>query len=503
MKISVLTYRDSSWPSLREIIPALERAWRLCGARYSHQVDFVATRKDSGWEIARRVLSADAVGVLFATPAISRVMHGLRRAGVRVPAVIHTHGEGTAGAARFGPLAGAFTRQDSFLCASRAEAACLRACFPGARVRVAPFPMGEKPRALRLALEASNRAFADEPPPLFYIGRISEQKNLHSLLFSLRLLQERRPELPWRLEVYGAPDRCGNPNMGFRFNDYPGYLQGLSERLGLAENILWRGWRSASAVEDVAARKRHVLVSPSLHSDEDFGVSAFKSLLFGRRAVLSDWGGHRDFKTSFPGQVSAVRAYRSSTGPFIAAGELAGALGAAMTQAPGSNKAKPRPEYGARAYASALRDCLRELDSRSPRALHPSQAAERVLSRMERLQGTPNGRIFARMPPEFYPPRVFEGYADAAAGPFFRRYGARQDYPANLVNRAQDFVLAPWAKILRNKILIRDPRRGAFSIPRSAKPGRAADVRTVEGEIERLGADEAARLIENGWLCRT
>jgi len=502
MKISVLTYRDSSWPSLREIIPALERAWRLCGARYSHRIDFIATRKNSGWEAARQVLRADAIGVLFATPAISKLLYGLRRAGIRVPAVIHTHGEGTAGAARFGLLAGAFTRQDSFLCASRAEAACLRACLPGALVRVAPFPMGDEPHAPEQAPKAMNRSFADAPPPLFYIGRISEQKNLHALLFSLRLLQERRPELPWRLEVYGAPDRCGNPNMGFRFNDYLGYLHGLSERLGLAKNILWRGWRTSSSIEEIAARRRHVFVSASLHSDEDFGVAAFKSLVCGRRAVLSDWGGHRDFKMNFPGQVLTARAYRSSAGPFIAAGELSRALNKALTEMAAPQKTKPRPKYGTPAYASAIEDCLRGLDSRAPRALRPSRLAERVLNRTGCLQETSNGRFFARMPGDFYPPRVFEGYADAAAEPFFRRYGARQDYPTNSVKRAQNFVLAPWVRILKSKILILDPRRGAFSIPRSAKTSRAADVRTIEGEKERLGTEEAARLIESGWLCR-
>ncbi|MDE2314197.1 MAG: glycosyltransferase, partial [Elusimicrobia bacterium] len=440
MKIAVLTHRDSSWPSLREIIPALERAWRNYADRNRHEIVFAATGKNSAERAAPHILSADAVGVLFATPAISRLLFGLRQAGLRIPAVIHTHGEGTAGALRFGPLAGFFTRRDSFLCASRAEAACLRECFPDAFIRIAPFPIEP---AVGTAASAPFRAAQPKLPPLFYAGRISEQKNLHLLLFSLWMLRKRRPDLDWRLEIYGAPDRTGSPNMGFRFKNYQGYLLDLCARLGLEERVLWKGWHAARTLERTIAQGGRLFVSSSLHSDEDFGVAALKSLLLGSRAVLSAWGGHRDFPKRFPRRVWSVPVYRSAAGPFLAAGELSRTLSRALTWNEPARTAALRSEDALRLCSESIADCLRDPAARPAGPLPLGPSAVRVMKAAARFKKPHCGPLYARVPDRFYPPRAFESYADRAAQPFFRSYGARDAHPAFAGGRSVP-VLAPW-----------------------------------------------------------
>src|SRR5581483_11473012 len=163
-----------------------------------------------------------------------------------------------------------------------------------------------------------------------YVGRISEQKNLHNLLHALSILREREPNLRWTLEVYGKPDRWGSPNMGFRMKNYLGFLRRLSRALGIDDRVRWRGFVRRERLDPLIARRPHVFVSARLHSDEDFGVAALKSLCAGQPAVLSAWGGHLDLRRRFPGQVRLVPVYRSGIGPFVDVGRLWAQLRSAL-----------------------------------------------------------------------------------------------------------------------------------------------------------------------------
>ncbi|MFI5348588.1 MAG: glycosyltransferase [Elusimicrobiota bacterium] len=469
-RVVLLTSRCPAWTSLEEIVRSLEKAWRIAGLRSRADVRVLRVGKEFGEDVFPLdafgpLLRADAIAVAVLTPSIARLLDALRRRlKIRTPLIIHSHGEGTTAGLRFGPLAKALTRDDRLLAASRREARSLRLCWPSARVDVLPFPVADAVRG---------RAPRRGAPVLVDAGRLSEQKNLHTLLLALSMLDRRAPQLPWRLHVYGKADGLGSPNMGFRMKSYSGYLRSLARRLGIEKRIIWRGYLPARELRR-ALDRRHVFVSPSLHSDEDFGTAALKSLLAGNSAVLSDWGGHADLKHYFSRQVGLVRPVDSDLGPFIPADRLALALLRALTQS------RPAAAPIRRRLLYTTRDCARRLERLSriapPFSGRPSPLsgrARRLLDRAARLPRTRPTAPFSSSAANPYTPKIFANYGDKFSEPFFAAYGPACGVRRGRKTAMTGLALVPWARRSKRRIVVNDPHRGPWSIRRDKIP-RAA-----------------------------
>ncbi len=490
-EIVVLTSRRSSWLSMRRIIPALERAWAALGREPGRRVRVVAAGEARFASVMGTLLKADLVVVTVLTPATRRCLLALReRLRVWTPLVLHTHGEGTAAAARLGALAGILTEADLFLAASRREARSVRLCFPRADARVVPFPIGLPGRLVSRRAESGPRRFV-------FAGRVSEQKGLHVVLLALRVLARRRPAWRGSLDVYGVSDGLGSPNMGFRFKTYGRFLRRVAATLGLGERVRWLGRLSPDRLRGALGRD-HVFVSASLHSDEDFGVAALDSLCLGGRAALSDWGGHADLKERFGSSVSLARPLDSPFGPFVPADRLADAMARAL-------QARPGGADGARAYsiercARALSRLCERVGGRPARPLRLGPAAARVHSRIGRLPPARPGPGFAALP-GYGSARIFAGYDDALLKPFLRAYGVgRRGVRGGRV--AKTLLLVPWVRVERDRVVVRDPHRGFRALPRrSARPQRTVACRDVLGRSWLLSRRLAFWLLRCGLAC--
>jgi glycosyltransferase involved in cell wall biosynthesis len=325
--ILVLTTREySRWLSMQEIIPAIERVWTGIAQSRRKNLRMFRVPLESP-EIEQRLHTftspVDRIVITAATPATVKTALLLRmQLKVTAPMIIYIHGDATTGFYAFGALADVLTERDMFVVSCEAEAVAARHSFPKAQVNVIPFPLVD-----RFKVKGGERDTRPKTARLAYVGRVSEQKNLHTLLFALWILRTSFGRLPKiTLDVYGGEDNHGSPNMGLHYPNYGTYLQGLAVLLGLDHIVKWHGLKPRGWVFDNLHLKPHIFVSPTLHSDENFGSSVLASLVNGHQAVTTAWGGHFGFQEWFPQQLILVPVCRSTMGPVVHPVLLANAI---------------------------------------------------------------------------------------------------------------------------------------------------------------------------------
>ncbi len=134
---------------------------------------------------------------------------------------------------------------------------------------------------------------------LIYTGRLSTQKRIHTLIKYFSQLKIKHPE--FRLHLYGEFDNMADPFMGVwkpegeYFAEIMRLIQTLSPEV--QKDIYWFGGVS----NDDLPRAYHgadLLVSFSVHHDEDYGMTVAEALSCGLPCLLTDWAGYGSFKFS-------------------------------------------------------------------------------------------------------------------------------------------------------------------------------------------------------------
>lgn len=138
-----------------------------------------------------------------------------------------------------------------------------------------------------------------------FLSRLHPKKQLEVLLEALALLQARRPQAPWRLQIAGEGDPA-----------YLGQLQARADRLGITHRCQWLGFVAGAPKQELlAAADWFVLPSAS----ENFGIAAAEALAAGTPVILS------------PGVAVAAAVAEAGAGVVVEAN--ADALSAALEQA--------------------------------------------------------------------------------------------------------------------------------------------------------------------------
>jgi glycosyltransferase involved in cell wall biosynthesis len=503
-EIAVLAASAMGWPSMREVLPALEKVWEALGSDRRYRVHILKYHSRLTLKRLRCLERADLLVVMKASHLeCLRLLR--KRFGINTPCFLHTYGEGVdGGASTMRRLVDHLDNPgDVLLAASAAQAAALRTCLPNATVRVLPFPvLSLYPRVFSEAARRKNgRAPFRRPRPLVYVGRISEQKNLHVFLLALWILNREFPELSWTAEFYGGPDGLGSTAMGFRMKRYGEYLKDLASRLGIKHLVRWRGFVSVRRLDREVLRRPHIFVSPSLHSDEDFGVAALKSLALGNHAVLSAWGGHKDFARRFPRQVLQVSPLASELGPYIPAVEFAERLAQAVRRrrghvVVGGSQIRPYTVFGSK---TLLEGFVRSRCRRQEVRLKVSAAMRRTSRRL------PGSHTFLFRNPLFTArdgARAFTSYRDPRATPFFKAYGMKTKVPKPATGPEKGrLILTPWTRLRGDQIVVSDPHRGPYLV--SMKKLRREDETSVPifdvfGKRHNIAGSSGRWLIQNG-----
>jgi glycosyltransferase involved in cell wall biosynthesis len=398
-RTAVLVSRENFvWHSMQEIIPSLQQCWEASARGNVHEVTVIEIDRRPLAGYMPELLRADNVVFTSFTQRMSRLGEALRaKLGLEARFLFHVHNQATIA---FWPLhrwglAGVMNAGDVFISSCAWDARAIPLSFSNSRYEVVPFTFSE---ADPLAVPA----FEEHAPEFVYVGRLSAQKNLDTLIEALSRIEGAT------LTLFGRADDLGSPNMGIRCEGLEERLRALAEKLGVQDRVRFPGHVGRDELNRYLSSRPHIFVSPSTHSDENFGMAAFRSLCMGAPAVLTRWGGHADFFAEFPEQVHFVEV---NEGPSVSVESLAAEM------------KKAREEFRvfpARVPAAYTREAIAEkylqlalTDRPDGRALEITDLARRILRNRERFDAQNDAC------------RIFESYRDPAAIPFFRCYGMK------------------------------------------------------------------------------
>jgi glycosyltransferase involved in cell wall biosynthesis len=460
--ILVLTTQEKGfWLSMQEVIPAIERVWTRIGQSHRDKVRMLSLPLAP--EIEQRLLTSTSqlkhIVITVGTPATARIAVLLRRQmKLAAPMIIYVYGDAVEGFHAFGDLANVLTESDTLVVSCEAEAVAVRHSFPSAHVRVIPLPLVDQ-----FQVNGGERDTSYETPRLAYVGRVSEQKNLHTLLFALWILRTsygRAPSIT--LDIYGCEDNLGSPNMGLQFSNYGTYLRGLSEELDLHHIVKWHGLKPRDWLFDNVHTQPHIFVSPTLHSDENFGSSLLASLVNGHQAVTTAWGGHFGFQEWFPEQLILAPVHRSTMGPVVNPVLLANAI------------LRAADRMSTVIVNDTALDLARTEFSESAVATRTLELLSRAGSEPVSLKKSPVARLIDERRALFGDTRkIFVDYKDPVVQLFFEAYGMKEPLT---FHEQSSYVLPPWTSYSNHVLRIDDPHRGQQDFNVDARISKPVDV---------------------------
>jgi hypothetical protein len=129
-----------------------------------------------------------------------------------------------------------------------------------------------------------------------FTGRLSRQKRTKTLITAFAEVFKENPQA--HLFIYGNPDSIGDPFVGIHdlegeyFRYFYHYYESLEEEV--RSRIHFMGSVPNPELLSVYCGA-DVLVNPSVHNDEDYGMSVAEAQFTGLPSLLSDWGGLASF----------------------------------------------------------------------------------------------------------------------------------------------------------------------------------------------------------------
>lgn len=484
--ILVLTTREKAWWwSMEEVLPTVERVWTGIGQSRRENVRMLCVPLAP--EIEQRLQTSAShlkrIVITAVTPGTVKIALLLRQQmKVDTPMILYLYGDATEGLHAFGALADVLTERDTFVVSSEADAVATRCCVPNAQVNVIPFPLVDQ-----FKLNGRERDTRSEAARLAYVGRVSEQKNLHTLLFALWILRTSGGWVPgMTLDIYGSEDNLGSPNMGLKFPNYGTYLQDLAELLGMDDVVTWHGFKPRDWLFDNVHLEPHVFVSPTLHSDENFGSSVLASLVNGHQVATTAWGGHFGFQEWFSQQLTLVPVHRSTNGPVVNPVLLANAILRAVDR------------MSTVVVNEATLDRARAAFSESTVTTRTLEVLGKPVGKPVPLEKSPTQRHIDERRALFGGARkIFADYEDPIAQLFFEAYGMKE--PLTFQEQSS-YVLAPWTSYSNQVLRIDDPHRGHQSFSLDARISKPLDVTMCPSMNPcRLPEDLVKSLVTQGY----
>ena len=168
--------------------------------------------------------------------------------------------------------------------------------FTNAKIRKLPFSIDEATfgpidEQRRQAIRAEMR-FKPTDKILLYPGRITLEKNLHTLFRIFSVLQDLVPDI--HLVLAGDPFTIQFSAMGVYPLNSGATLMKLMNQLQIkTEQVHFLGSKSSSQLRDLYAMS-DIVVNLTLHHDENFGLSQVESIACGTPVIGTSWGGLKD-----------------------------------------------------------------------------------------------------------------------------------------------------------------------------------------------------------------
>lgn len=306
---------------MQEIIPYIENSWKFAENKET-KVSIVNIDELSLEQIIPLALQCSHIVLTCFNFKVFKIAVFIREnLALPINFIIYVHNMATIAFWPFRKWAATdfFKTHDLFISSCENDQKTLNTVFINPKIAILPFYF------LHPVENYLNKPFS-QISELLYIGRISPQKNLHNLVLAYALIKKRNSISLPKLTLFGKEDDLGSPNMNIIQTGYQKYLSNLVNQLSLQEEIIFKGHQSRDRINEFLYANQCLTVSPSLHSDENFGMAVLQSLVAGNRCLISDWGGHSDFKKYFPDRTALMQVSSSKWGPSLSAQVIADSI---------------------------------------------------------------------------------------------------------------------------------------------------------------------------------
>jgi glycosyltransferase involved in cell wall biosynthesis len=185
---------------------------------------------------------------------------------------------------------------DALIGNCKADAVLMRTFFPTAMIRTIPLAFDES--VFCPADEETRRAarrrlgMGDDTPLVLYAGRLTIEKNVHTLLRTFSVVVRAMPDA--RLIIAGEELNQPFPEFGTFSPDVTRALHRMMRHLGLDNRqVSFVGQRTPMELRALYS-SADVLVNLTLNHDENFGLAQVEAMACGLPAVGATWGGLKD-----------------------------------------------------------------------------------------------------------------------------------------------------------------------------------------------------------------
>jgi len=220
-----------------------------------------------------------------------------------------------------------------------------------------------------------------------------------------------------------------------------------------------------------------VFISTSVHSDENFGLVAFRALNAGIPVILSEWGGHKDFSKYFTG-VEYISIYSSEKVPHANPFELA--------------KKILKIWEGNKPRKTGLRPKRISLSLSDPHnRLRPTRLKIEIEKRLK------NSFPWTMRKWPLYG-KIFASFADKKYRLAMTVYGAKE----RKKSAPHDFAISPLVKVSEKEITVVDCSFGKLKYPRKEDPKNIPLIQLGTKETVYVSLPEWEWLWDNGVVYR-
>ena len=403
LTIVLTSTQNYVWSSMQEIIPHIVRCWEKTKDD-SHNVIVIDVDTIPLKSIAKQCWEAQNIVITCFNFQIANVLKVLKKEmGIPARLIFHLHNQATIALwplQEFGLLP-LFTNNDLFVSSSTRDWNSLKQSVHSPKGGVVVFSLSEND----LVTETHQTPEENE---IYFAGRISRQKNLHSVIEALNLLKKKNISV--KFHIFGDEDFLGSPNMGVKDLTYKSELQELIKNFNLQESVIFHGQVDRNELYKSKLQNRKIFISPSAHSDENFGIAAFRALCRGERLILSDWGGHTDYQQYFPTQIEYVDIFlKNENGLTCKADQIASAIEKSFSKNIPAFSIPPQ-YFEENISAQYFQLLSTPIEANTPLKL--TSLFYKVIERRAHFK--------------LHPTRIFHDYHDPLALELFKAYGLKQ-----------------------------------------------------------------------------
>lgn len=386
MKIGLFIYRDVPLASVKFVLRTVVN--RLAKRHDLLQLpgDFAYRSEDDQLKAADEVV-ADSEILLGLPNTLYPALASRERTGRRARALVFLLGTLPRGAATLRPIVPFLRSDDVFLATCSADIEMFSQFFANAKAHHLPLAYDDNlfRRLASSELAEARQAYecSEEDLVVLYSGRMTLEKNLHTLLRSFAVVHRFLPRA--KLLLAGPIENVPFGEFGIGAVDLKHTLTRMVDELRVPRDRV----RHLSTLPGPELRSLYniasVTVNLTLHHDENFGLSQVEAMACGCPVIGTNWGGLKDtildgrtgYKVSAVSTPSGVKVNWWEASNRIASVLVDSALRRSLSECCSQHAAS---NYSLKRFETALDGILHSMDTRA------SMTARPVVS--ERLQPT-------------------------------------------------------------------------------------------------------------------